>query len=53
LAQQLVGTLFQLLDLIGEIEIAALGQMLQLLDLAFELADRFFEVEYFFDSLKP
>jgi hypothetical protein len=45
LAQQLLGARLEPRDLIPELQVAALGQMAQLLDLALELADRLLEVQ--------
>src|ERR687898_3011857 len=45
LAQQLVGARLQPGDLVGEVEVAAVAQVAQLLDLAFQLADRLLEVQ--------
>ncbi len=45
LAQKLVGALLKLGDFIGKVEIASLGKMVQLLDLAFQLADRFLKLK--------
>ncbi len=45
LAQQLLGARLEARDLVGEVEVAAVGQMAQLLDLALELADRLLELQ--------
>jgi hypothetical protein len=45
LAQQLLGARLEAGDLLRQIEVAAIGQMAQLLDLAFQLADRLLEFE--------
>jgi len=45
LAQQPVGLLLQLGHLLGDVDVAAVGEMAQLLDLAFEFSDRLFEIE--------
>jgi hypothetical protein len=45
LAQQLLGARLEPRDLVPEVQIAALGQMAQFLDLAFQLADRLLELE--------
>ena len=44
LSEQLVRAFFELFDLVGKIDIAAFCQVLEFFDLAFQLADRFFEV---------
>jgi len=45
LPEQLLGAGLETLDLLGEVDLAAVREVAQLLDLAFELADRFFEVQ--------
>jgi hypothetical protein len=45
LAEQLLGPGLEARDLIGEVEVAAVRKVAQLLDLAFQLADRFFELQ--------
>jgi hypothetical protein len=48
LAQELLGARLEPRDLVPEVEIAAIGEVTQLLDLAFQLADRLLELEQFF-----
>ena len=45
LAQQLVGLGLQLAHFLGDVHIAGVVQVAQFFDLAFELGDRFFEIE--------
>jgi len=45
LAQQLPGARLEPRDLVAKLQIATLGKVAQLLDLALELADRFLEVQ--------
>src|SRR3546814_9958767 len=45
LAQQPLDLALQLLDLVGDVDLAVIGEVPQLFDLAFELGDRLFEVE--------
>ena len=45
LAQHALGLSLQLADLIGNVELLAIGEVAQLFDLAFQLGDRFFKVE--------
>ena len=45
LRQQLGGAALEPDDLVGDVELAAVGEQAQLLDLALELEDRLFEVE--------
>ena len=44
LAEQLVGTFLKFGDFIGKIDVAAMGKVLKLLDLAFKLADWLFKL---------
>jgi hypothetical protein len=48
LAQELLGARLEARDLVLEVEVAAVGEVTQLLDLAFQLADRLLELEQFF-----
>jgi hypothetical protein len=45
LAQQLLGACLEPRDLVPKLEVATLGEMAELLDLALELADRLLEVQ--------
>jgi hypothetical protein len=45
LAQQPFGAPLEPRDLVGEVEVAAVAEVTQLLDLAFQLADRFLELQ--------
>jgi hypothetical protein len=47
LTQELLGARLEARDLVLEVEVAALREMAELLDLAFQLADRLLEVEQF------
>jgi hypothetical protein len=47
LAQELLGARLEPRDLVPEVEIAAVGEVTQLFDLAFQLADRLLELEQF------
>jgi hypothetical protein len=48
LTQELLGARLEARDLVLEVEVAAVGEVTQLLDLAFQLADRLLELEQFF-----
>jgi hypothetical protein len=45
LPQQPINLVLKSLDLVGDIEIAAIGEMAKLFDLAFELGERLLEFE--------
>jgi hypothetical protein len=45
LPQQPIDLVLEPLDLVGNIEIAAIGEMAKLFNLAFELGERFLEFE--------
>src|SRR5262249_20344604 len=45
LPQQPVRLLLQLADFVGDVDVAAVGEVAQLRDLAFEFGDRLFEIE--------
>jgi hypothetical protein len=47
LTQELLGARLEARDLVLEVEVAALREVAELLDLAFQLADRLLEVEQF------